>query len=417
MLDRYWDGDMGNIASEAPVPVVKIKCQHESLGGDGNVALNIRLLGAAVSLLGIVGDDQAASTIAAKLRKATIKNIFQRERGVQTPIKLRVISRNQQLLRVDSEKKYHQLNKDKLVKKFNEALKKANLIVLSDYAKGTLSDPQTLISLANEAKIPVLVDPKGQDFSRYRGASILTPNRKEFEAIAGPCANDAQLVEKGEDLLACYQLGALLITRGECGMTLLRSKQPAIHLPAESREVYDVTGAGDTVIALLASALAVGASLEASMKLANAAAGIVVSRLGTTGVTVTELRDYLQRAETDKTGILTSEQLALRLAKAGVNGQRIAMVYGYFDILHSGVVDFLRYAKGLADLLLVAVEDDATALVDQPLINTLQRRLMVLQALEAVDWVIPYPKETLDHLIREISPHVILREGEGSKQC
>lgn len=164
ILDRYWYGDIGNISSEAPVSVVKVKRQYESPGGAGNVALNIRSLGAKVTLMGILGDDQAGSMIEAVLTTSTIQNILQRESQVQTPTKLRIISRNQQLLRIDSEKNYHYFNKDKLVKRFNETFKKANLIVLSDYAKGTLSDPQAFISVANKAKIPILVDPKGQDF-------------------------------------------------------------------------------------------------------------------------------------------------------------------------------------------------------------------------------------------------------------
>lgn len=214
--------------------------------------------------------------------------------------------------------------------------------------------------------------------------------------------------------MAHYEFGALLITRGECGMTLVRPKQSVIHLPAQSCEVYDVTGAGDTVIAVLASALAVGVSLDKAMKLANYAAGIAVSRLGTISVSASELMDHLQLREKDKTGILTREQLALVLSKVHGSGQRIIMAYGHFDILHSDVVDFLQYAKSLGDLLLVAVEDEVMAMVDPPLINTLEHRLTILQALEVVDWVIPYQKESLDHLVKQISPYLVMNGNQIS---
>ena len=276
MLDRYWYGGASRISPEAPVPVVKVEQLEDRLGGAGNVALNIASLGAGASLVGVVGRDEAAQALFDRLHSTGIRADIQQARDKPTITKLRVISRRQQLLRLDFEEPFGVEDTDQVMSKARALLPEVSVLVLSDYGKGVLLEPQPLIDEAIKRGIKVLVDPKGADFARYRGATLLTPNLGEFEAVVGSCPQEQDLVEKGLALLHQLQLEALLITRGEQGMTLLRSGLPELHLPARAREVFDVTGAGDTVISVLASTLGAGESLPPAVGLANLAACIVV---------------------------------------------------------------------------------------------------------------------------------------------
>ncbi|WP_042956288.1 D-glycero-beta-D-manno-heptose-7-phosphate kinase, partial [Pseudomonas syringae] len=250
MLDRYWHGGTSRISPEAPVPVVKVDQIEDRPGGAANVALNIAALGAPASLVGVTGDDEAAESLTNSLKAAGVVARFQRIADQPTIVKLRVMSRHQQLLRIDFEEPF---NTDPLAlsAEVYSLLDGIKVLVLSDYGKGALKNHQALIQAARKRGIPVLADPKGKDFAIYRGASLITPNLSEFEAIVGHCEDEAQLVTKGAQLMQELDLGALLVTRGEHGMTLLRPDQQALHLPARAREVFDVTGAGDTVISTL----------------------------------------------------------------------------------------------------------------------------------------------------------------------
>ena len=260
MLDRYWFGDTSRVSPEAPVPIVKIASTDNRPGGAGNVALNLAALGVPVTLLGITGNDDAAHLLGQQLNVAGVTHDLCMLDTVSTIIKLRVISRHQQLIRLDFEEKMIATNKDMLAERLKKHLGQAKLIILSDYGKSTLSDPQTLIQLARQANVPVIVDPKGTDFSIYQYATMITPNMKEFEAVAGPCRNEHDLINNGRALLDEYHIDTLLVTRGEAGMTLIQ-KESTAHLPAYAREVFDVTGAGDTVISTLGAAVAAGADL------------------------------------------------------------------------------------------------------------------------------------------------------------
>lgn len=291
MLDRYWYGSALRISPEAPVPVVHVNGIKECAGGAGNVALNIVSLGARADLLGIIGMDEAGESL--KVHLNSVNGHFQHETNVPTITKLRVISQNQQLIRVDFEASLERLSKAFLEEQFERLLSQMNAVVLSDYGKGTLSAVQFFIEKARKAGLPVFVDPKGMDFTRYRGASLLTPNLKEFEHIVGHCETEEILAEKGRILMESLDLGALIVTRGSKGMTILRADTPALHLPAIAREVYDVTGAGDTVVAVLACAVAAGQSLPQAAAIANVAAGIVVGHVGAASVTVPELQQTL----------------------------------------------------------------------------------------------------------------------------
>ncbi|MGB7479458.1 MAG: D-glycero-beta-D-manno-heptose-7-phosphate kinase [Burkholderiaceae bacterium] len=288
MLDRYWFGEVNRISPEAPVPVVRIEKREERLGGAANVARNIAALGAQSGLLGIVGRDEAGDAVDQMLATAGIQSFLQRDPAISTIIKLRVIGRQQQLLRIDFEHPPGQLVlRDKLTR-FNALLPQHDLVVLSDYAKGALTDVAQMIAAARECGKRVLVDPKGDDFSIYAGASILTPNKAELRHCVGGWKNEAELTEKAQQLRQSLGLEALLLTRSEEGMSLY-AEQQVLHIPAMAREVYDVSGAGDTVIATLAVMLAAGMALADAVAVANRAGGIVVGKLGASTVSREEL--------------------------------------------------------------------------------------------------------------------------------
>ncbi|NMM36498.1 MAG: D-glycero-beta-D-manno-heptose-7-phosphate kinase [Glaciimonas sp.] len=290
MLDRYWFGDVNRISPEAPVPVVHVAKSEERLGGAANVARNVSALGAYAGLLGVVGQDEAGDAIARLLDESAIHNYLQRDVATATIIKLRVIGRQQQLLRIDFEQAPADgALRDKLAR-FDTLLCDYDVVVLSDYAKGGLVNVAAMIQLARQAGKMVLVDPKGEDFTCYAGASILTPNKTEFRAIVGAWHSEAELTAKAQQLRTSLQLEALLLTRSEEGMTLY-SAQGVSHVPAVTREVYDVSGAGDTVIATLAVMLGAGLPLEQAVSYANRAGGIVVGKLGTATVSLDELQD------------------------------------------------------------------------------------------------------------------------------
>jgi D-beta-D-heptose 7-phosphate kinase / D-beta-D-heptose 1-phosphate adenosyltransferase len=415
MLDRYWHGVTSRISPEAPVPVVHVGKSEERPGGAANVAFNTAVLGSRTRLLGVTGDDEAAGSLEAQLAAAGIEYRFQRLANTPTVTKLRVISRHQQLIRLDFEDRFQEIDASRLLAEFRRGLTDCDVVVFSDYGKGTLADVTAMIAAARQAGKPVLVDPKAPDFSRYRGASVITPNIAEFELAAGPCADEQSLREGGRELLSRYGIEALLVTRGEHGMTLLRRDQPPQHLPVETREVYDVTGAGDTVIAVLAAALAAGVDLPGATALANLAAGIVVGKLGTASVSLPELQRAVQRGPGAGCGELTREQLLVAVVESRSRGERIVMTNGCFDLLHAGHVACLRQARRLGDRLIVAVNDDASVSRlkgnGRPL-NPLERRIAVLAGLESVDWVVPFSEDTPERLIDEICPDLLVKGGD-----
>ncbi|MCK5728085.1 MAG: bifunctional D-glycero-beta-D-manno-heptose-7-phosphate kinase/D-glycero-beta-D-manno-heptose 1-phosphate adenylyltransferase HldE, partial [Methylococcales bacterium] len=358
MLDRYWHGTSTRISPEAPVPVVQIDDEEHRAGGAGNVALNIARLGANVALLGLVGDDTAATTLKNLLQSVGVTCVFQRVKNAPTITKLRIISRHQQLIRVDFETKFKDFNEAALLQSYQQQLAQAQVVVLSDYGKGTLSNIQEMIQLAKKMNKPVLVDPKGSDFSRYQYATLLTPNLTEFEAVVGRCKNSDEIVSKGMPLLKKLHLEALLITRGEQGMTLLTHQSPPLHLPTQAHEVFDVTGAGDSVISLLAASLAAQANLETATALANIAAGCVVGKLGTATVSIEELEAALVAKRTHHQGVGTLTEILNEIQHAQKKGEKIVLTNGCFDILHLGHITYLKQAKALGQRLVVLVNTD-----------------------------------------------------------
>ncbi len=293
MLDRYWFGEVSRISPEAPVPVVKVERTEERPGGAANVARNCAALGARTGLLSVVGADEAGQTLARLLATSNIDASLHEDAQLNTTVKLRVLGRQQQLLRIDFENwPAHEVLKAKLAE-FEERLGSCDVVILSDYGKGGLTHIADMIRLARAANKPVLVDPKGEDYARYAGATVLTPNRAELRQVVGRWSSEADLASRVERLREDLGLEALLVTRSEEGMTLF-SAAGALHEPALAREVYDVSGAGDTVIATLAVMLASGLGLAAAMKLANRAAGIVVGKLGTATCSLDELHELRQ---------------------------------------------------------------------------------------------------------------------------
>ena len=288
MLDRYWFGDVGRISPEAPVPVVKIDRVEERPGGAANVARNVAALGAQVSLLSVVGRDEAGAALRKLLRRERIAVQLHADSGLHTTIKLRVIGRRQQLVRIDFETPPSHAALASKLRDFERLLSDTDAVILSDYGKGGLTHIVRMIRMAREAGKPVLVDPKGDDYSRYRGASLITPNRAEFREVAGGWKSEAELTRKANELLRRLRIGALLLTRSEEGMTLYAGGH-RLHVSAQAREVYDVSGAGDTVIATAGVMLGSGSELEQAVRVANRAAGIVVGKFGTAVVTPQEL--------------------------------------------------------------------------------------------------------------------------------
>ncbi|MEW6989931.1 bifunctional D-glycero-beta-D-manno-heptose-7-phosphate kinase/D-glycero-beta-D-manno-heptose 1-phosphate adenylyltransferase HldE [Colwelliaceae bacterium 6441] len=415
MLDRYWYGPTQRISPEAPVPVVKINQDEDRPGGAANVALNIASIGGKVTLMGITGDDAAAKTLETHLQAMDIRCQFVRKSEIPTITKLRVMSRNQQLIRLDFEESIAQVDKSSLTKQFEQLVSKHDVILLSDYDKGTLSDVQQLIKIANKCNVPVLVDPKGSDFSRYKGATIITPNMSEFEAVVGQCNDEAEIVAKGQQLLKSLDLQAMLVTRSEQGMTLLRRDHEEFHLPTQAKEVYDVTGAGDTVIATLALAVAANADYPQASALANIAAGIVVGKLGTSTVSEAELINAISTGQESGFGVVSEDQLKIAVDMAKSRGEKIVMTNGCFDILHAGHVSYLANAAKLGTRLIVAVNDDASVTrlkgVGRP-VNPVDRRMAVLSGLGAVDWVVSFNEDTPQRLIANILPNTLVKGGD-----
>ncbi|MFZ3205730.1 MAG: bifunctional D-glycero-beta-D-manno-heptose-7-phosphate kinase/D-glycero-beta-D-manno-heptose 1-phosphate adenylyltransferase HldE [Pseudomonas sp.] len=414
MLDRYWHGGTSRISPEAPVPVVKVEQIEDRPGGAANVALNIAALGAPALLVGVTGDDEAAASLSDRLQAVGVKTHFQRIVGQPTIVKLRVMSRHQQLLRMDFEQPFN-TDAAALAVEVEALLAGVKVLVLSDYGKGALKNHQVLIQAALAKGIAVLADPKGKDFSIYRGVSLITPNLNEFETIVGHCVDEAELVAKGARMMRELALGALLITRGEHGMTLLRPDHAALHLPARAREVFDVTGAGDTVISTLAASLAAGEELPQAVALANLAAGIVVGKLGTAAISAPELRRAIQREAGSERGVLSPDQLLLAIEDARAHGEKIVFTNGCFDILHAGHVAYLEQARAQGDRLVLAVNDDASVSrlkgPGRP-INSVDRRMAVLAGLGAVDWVVSFSEDTPENLLREVKPDVLVKGGD-----
>ena len=423
MLDRYWQGPTSRISPEAPVPVVRIQRDETRPGGAANVALNIAALGGHAHLLGVVGRDDTAHKLREALLAQKVEPDFVESAAYPTITKLRVLSRNQQLIRLDFEESLSQVgafDRKDYLRRFTASLADVRVVILSDYGKGTLADVAELVAAARAAGRKVLIDPKGGDWSPYRGANLITPNLSELEAVVGPCRSDAAIVEKGSKLCAELGLEALLVTRSEQGMTLLVPGYEPLHLPTEAREVYDVTGAGDTVIATFGAALAAGHDFAHAARVSNLAAGIVVGKLGTATASPAELQRAIRREHEEDSGVLTEEELLERVAAVRAREQVVVMTNGVFDLLHVGHVRYLEAARKLGDVLIVAVNDDDSVRrlekgPERPL-NKLADRMRMLAALKCVDWVVPFSEDTPERIVGRVLPDLLVKGGDYKPQ-
>ena len=415
MLDRYWMGSSQRISPEAPVPVVNVEQCEDRPGGAANVANNCAALGSQTALIGVVGDDEPAQSLRQTLQRAGVTLYWHVDPRVATITKLRILSQHQQLLRTDFEQPID-VDAAVMYQSLHARLPECDLVVFSDYGKGTLADCQRLIQACRQAGRPCLVDPKGQDFERYRGATLLTPNQTEFEAVVGRCRDAQDLADKAQNLLQALQWQALLVTQGAQGMTLIQPNQMPQRFLAKAQEVYDVTGAGDTVIATLASALACGAALGQATDWANTAASLSVQKLGTATVSAAQLRSALAHGS----GVITQAvvevtELIEQVRRVQAQGKQVVFTNGCFDLLHAGHVTYLQQAAQLGDCLIVALNSDASVARlkgDKRPINPLAARMAVMASLASVTWVCAFEQDTPEQLIELVQPNILVKGGD-----
>ena len=416
LLDRYWIGDTNKVSPEAPVPVVLIQNCFEKLGGAGNVAANVSSLGSDCCLIGEVGQDPDGDRFLALCDVTSFDTAVLRSSVRQTIVKHRIVSQGQQLLRADFESESKENDSSALLDAFLKQVEDYDVIVISDYGKGGVKDVKSLIVRARECDKKVLVDPKGESFSKYIGADLVTPNLKEFEAIAGKWDDVETLVLKARKMILDYDFGALLITRGCNGMTLV-TKSEEYSLNAKTQEVFDVTGAGDTVCATIAALWTDDIPLSAACEVANIAAGIVVNKFGVATVTLEEICAELSLYNNAISGrfLAPGPDTLSAMTKARSNGFKVVMTNGCFDLLHAGHLQYLREAKALGDILLVAINDNASVSrlkgKDRP-INDLSVRIDLLKALRCVDYVISFSEDTPERVIAEVSPDILVKGGD-----
>ena len=424
MLDRYWQGDSQRISPEAPVPVVKISSNDDKVGGAANVARNIAHLDGKVTLMGIVGDDENATLMEAMLSQENIESALIRQSEQPTITKLRVISRHQQVVRLDFEEHFASHHAKALKERFAQCIDDFDFVVFSDYNKGTLAEVSEMIRIARKHNKPVLVDPKTDDLSKYSGATVITPNLKEFIHAGGQTDSEQSIAESARALMTRCQIDSILLTRSEQGMSMITHDQKT-DMPAQVLEVADVTGAGDTVIATLAIMLAAGSPIAEAAKIANLAAGIVVAKLGAATVSPEELYHVANKAlfASKQSHYQTPiEDVLQHIRFARLSGEKIVFTNGCFDILHAGHVHYLEQAKALGDRLVVGLNsDESVNRLKGPTrpVNSFENRATVLTGLASVDWVVPFGEKLGDqyddtpyYLIEKVLPDVLVKGGD-----
>ena len=417
MLDSYLYGSAERMSPEAPVPVLKVDREEFRIGGAGNVAVNVAALGAQATLLALVGNDLYASTLQEMIADTGVgaKLIVRDQKG--TILKRRVVAKNHQLLRMDYERPFGTEDADHILSNFEQLLPDFDVVVLSDYAKGALYHAAHMIDIARSAGKPVLIDPKGKNFTKYQGATLITPNLNEFEVVMGHCKDDDDIASQAAAMLEKFNLSAVLVTKSERGMTLVQRGEQPLHLPTMAREVYDVTGAGDSVIATVAAALGANAPLSVAIKLSNAAAGVVVGKFGTATASISELHNYMQHQRQNSSGKLVKSLAELKniVTSVRAEGEVLVLTNGCFDLLHPGHIDYLQRARQLGDRLIVLVNDDASISKikgRQRPINDLNFRQQMLAALECVDYVCHFETITPDEQIKFLNPDILVKGGD-----
>jgi len=417
MLDVYYFGEVTRISPEAPVPIVKIVNRKNTLGGAANTIKNIASLGAKSYLSGTVGKDNNRKILNSLLGDLNVKAMLI-DMDTPTITKTRIISANQQILRLDYEE-IKEINNDitKRIKNgIERCIRKIQTVVISDYGKGmcTFELCQYLINRANELKIPIVIDPKGQDWKKYKGGTIITPNIRELSEVVGRDVlnNNKDIENYGLKILDKFDLKYLVVTRSEKGISLI-SKKEIYHFKAKAKEIFDISGAGDTVVGTLSVLLANDFNLVEAVKYANIAAGIVVSKFGTAPITYEEFLDILNGNDNSK--IVSINKLFNIVDDLRLKGKRIVFTNGCFDILHKGHITYMKEAKKLGDILIVGMNSDDSARrlkgKDRP-INNQESRAAVLASLEFVDYVITFDGDTPFSLIKYIKPDVLVKGGD-----
>ena len=422
MLDRYLIGSVGRISPEAPVPIVLLNAQNERAGGAANVAANLALLGIKTQLIGCLGDDNEGKSLAKLIAENGIENNCFTSKNRPTIAKTRVLSGHQQMMRLDQESNavFAKEENDALQANIHAAIEASpKIVILSDYAKGLLSLDicQSIINICKAKNIPVLVDPKGADYSKYVGATALTPNKKETAEACNTNINDVDLIAKASALKDCVKLQFLAVTRGEDGITLI--DDATHHLPASAKQVFDVSGAGDTVIATLAAGLMYGLTALEALTVANLAAGVVVGKVGTVPITQADLVEALQAEQGSEQAhkICDLAQLMVKVDTWKKQNQKIVFTNGCFDLLHAGHVIYLEAAKKRGDKLVLGLNTDRSVSAikgsSRPVVHE-NDRARVLAALESVDAVILFDEDTPLNLITSIKPNVIAKGSDYS---
>ena len=425
MLDKYIWGEVERISPEAPVPVVRAALQDERPGGAANVAMNLAGLGACVTVRGFGGGDPEQERLESLLAEAGVEPLLTTVGGSPTTTKLRILAGNQQIMRLDTEVggAHSGAFYQELLKHTLESLSDFSVVVLSDYAKGVLTEDvcQALISRARQFSIPVLVDPKNPSFAPYRGATVICPNRKELSVATGELSGNLDgLLAAAQAMLPSLGVKAMAVTLGEKGIAVLRANS-RLHAPAVVRQVYDVSGAGDTVIAVLALAMACGMEMETAVQIANIAAGIVVGRIGTVPIQREELLGALSQEITlpmdDK--LLPLDGLLSRIASWRSAGQRVVLTNGCFDLLHVGHISLLEQARRKGDRLIVALNSDSSVRrvkgAPRPIVGQ-SERAKILAALSAVDAVVIFNESTPLKLIATIRPDILVKGGDYTEE-
>ena len=423
MLDRFVYGAVDRVSPEAPIPVLRIEREAAMLGGAGNVAANLLALGAGCRFVSVVGDDGAGAEVRHLVASetGTAEGIVV-EPGRQTTLKTRFIGGRQQLLRADAETvaPIRVASAGAVLAAARAALGQVGAVVLSDYGKGVLTDALVadLIAAARAAGLPVVVDPKGTDYRRYRGASIVTPNRKELMQATGlPADDDSEVEAACRHLIAACGIDAVIATRSERGMSVVTRDGAAVHLPAEAREVFDVSGAGDTAVATLTAALSAGVGLDDAARLANLAAGIVVGKVGTAVVRAPELLAALHAQEWrhGEAKVAAREEAAESVARWRHLGKRVGFTNGCFDLLHPGHISLLTQARAACDVLVVGLNSDASVKRlkgDSRPVQSETARATVLASLGCVDLVVVFSEDTPEQLIRALRPDVLVKGAD-----
>ncbi|MEX0695153.1 MAG: D-glycero-beta-D-manno-heptose-7-phosphate kinase [Rhodospirillales bacterium] len=423
MLDHFITGEVERISPEAPIPILRVTDESRMPGGAGNVVRNLAALGARVTFVAVAGKDSAGQELIDALGENPLVNArLVIDPGRTTTIKVRYVAGNQQMLRADWEARPEIGAKvaERLLKAATKSIKKYSAVVLSDYDKGVLADGRAaaIIDAARACGVPVIVDPKGDGYERYKGADLITPNRKELEQAAkAPCPDTDSIIAAAKALISAHALGGMLVTRSADGMSLVAANGEVHHLPAESREVFDVSGAGDTVVATVAAMIGAGAAARDAAAVANTAAGIVVAKVGTAVAYASEVIAALHHQDISdaEAKVLTDAEAVDRLARWRRQGLRIGFTNGCFDLLHPGHVSLLSQARSACDRLVVGLNADASVKrlkgEERP-VQSEAARSAVLASLASVDLVVIFGEYTPYELIRTLRPDVLVKGAD-----